>query len=429
MKMKKMITAAIIGAMALSVVGCGKKGEQKSEADGETFSLMALSANGDNPTLDYALKKVKEKYPNVKFEFEDFPQDGGQAIKTRAATGDLPDIIWLNSGLIEPLSKSDSILAIDDYIKDMNYADKLNKPAQENCMLSSDGHNYVFPVDGVAPIIWYYNRALFEDNSIKIPENYPELLDAVKKLKEKEIIPMALFGKEPWPLGAFFDAFTIKGNPSGAYGLSENEAQASDKEYASAIDKMSKLVDAGMLQSGVTNADYDTAFALFASGKAAMFQNGVWNVPEITEALGEDAGYFVTYPTGDENATQNNKAFTGGGDTVGFGLSKNVKNKDLAAEIAALLSESYAEYNYAELGNVSSAIDFEKTELIKPLPAMSQDLVKEIPNMTFDSMMLQNFPNSKFATGFAEEMQNFLVGESADNFKSNLDALINKTNK
>lgn len=55
---------------------------------------------------------------------------------------------------------------------------------------------------------------------------------------------------------------------------------------------------------------------------------------------------------------------------------------------------------------------------------MSEELVTEIPNMKFESAMLQNFPNIKFSTGFAEEVQKLLVGEDVDVFIQNIDNLI-----
>lgn len=431
--MQKVISLLSILMFALMLAGCGFQTENSSNSSNEdevTFRLSAVGANSDtNKTLEYAIQKVQEKYPNVKFEKEDFPQDGGQALKARAATGDLPEIIWLNTGLIEPLSKSGSLVQLDKYAEDADYIKTLNKAAQENSLKSSDGHVYAFPVDGVAPIVWYYNKDLFEKNGVKVPENYEELLLAVKTFKEKNITPMALFGKEPWPLGAFFDAFAMKENPAGAKALSEGKAMASDRGYSKAIEKMQEVVEAGIFQKGVTNADYDTAFAMFSSGQAAMFQNGVWNVPDLTAALGDRVGYFTSYPTNDAGTDNNANAFTGGGDTVGYGVSESTENKELAIKVAKILSQSSAEYNYAHLGNISSAADPETYKLVNELPPMSQDLVKQIPEMKFESAMLQNFKNVKFSTGFTEEMQKFLVGESAEDFKKNIDSMIENTTK
>ncbi len=449
MKLKKLIAAVTCLGMVLSLSACGGNvsapketsvdPESKTEADqtaadaeGETGSDVDVTlqlcthyaGNGESPNVDYAIEKVKEKYPNVKFEIDVFPQDGGQSLKARAATGSLPDIIWLNSGLIEPLAKSGSLVQLDSYIGESGFKDTLNAAVQEYCMKSSDGHMYMYSVEGVQPLVWYYNKEVFEQNGVKVPENYDELLSAVQQFQKKGIIPMALFGKEPWPLGAFFEAFAMRENPEGLRPLAEGRAKASDQEYQKAIEKMTAVIEAGMFQKGVTNADHDTAFALFTAGEAAMFQNGSWAINDMNEKMGDKVDYFTSYPTNDAGNDANKNAFAGGGDTVGYGVSATTSDVDLAADIARILAQAQAEYDYVNRNSVGSAVDTSKIAKETPLPPLGEKMATEIPNMQFESTMLQNFPNTVFATGFAEEMQKLLVGETTEEFIANLDRLI-----
>lgn len=407
---------------------------QSQEVDtGKEITLQLCThyaGNGESPNVDYAMEKVKEKYPNVSFEIDTFPQDGGQALKARAATGSLPDIIWLNSGLIEPLAKSGSLVQLDEYIAANGFEDSLNDAAREYCQKSSDGHIYMYSVESVQPLVWYYNKEIFEQNNIKVPENFDELMTAVKELREKDIIPMALFGKEPWPLGAFFEAFAMKENSAGLRPFAEGTAKASDEDYQKAIGKMKQVIDAGIFQEGVTNADHDTAYALFTAGKAAMFQNGSWAISDMVRDLGDKVDYFTTYPTADAGAEDTNAAsFVGGGDTVGYGVSVNTEDVELATDVAKILAEAQAEYDYSYRGSIGSSTDFEQITPENPMPEMGTRMAAQIKDMSFESTMLQNFPNTEFATGFAEEMQKLLVGESVEEFTQNLDSLIESSNQ
>lgn len=70
-----------------------------------------------------------------------------------------------------------------------------------------------------------------------MPENYDELLEATKELVADDIIPCALFAKEGFVSGAFFDMFALKSNPAGLKALSEGKAHASDSGYAEGIKK------------------------------------------------------------------------------------------------------------------------------------------------------------------------------------------------
>lgn len=106
---KKMMSVALsmtmLAGMAVPVA------VQAAETDEEITLKICTHYYDNNKTLaDYAAEKVKEKYPNVTLEFEDYPQDGGQTLKTRAATGDLPDLFNVDGGLAETLIKSGSIL-------------------------------------------------------------------------------------------------------------------------------------------------------------------------------------------------------------------------------------------------------------------------------------------------------------------------------
>ena len=61
------------------------------------------------------------------------------------------------------------------------------------------------------------------------------------------------------------------------------------------------------------------------------------------------------------------------------------------------------------------------------LDPISQKLLGVVNEYTYDTKFLHTLPNTKFATIFTEEMQKFLVGESAADFTANLDKAIEKT--
>ena len=62
---------------------------------------------------------------------------------------------------------------------------------------------------------------------------------------------------------------------------------------------MVDLVNEGFFQAGCTSTDYETAQNLFTSGQAAMFINGDWDISSLVEKMGDDVGYFESYPMAD----------------------------------------------------------------------------------------------------------------------------------
>lgn len=402
------------------------------EGSDETANFRVCTYYGGDSTVfaDFAAAQIQKKFPNVTLEFETLPSDGGQTIKTRAATGDLPDILLVDSGTIDTLAESGGILPIDEYVEKFNIRNYYTEAIMENCLYSEDGHVYQFPMGSISPILWYYNKQIFEENKIKVPSNYEELQQAVVALREKDIIPMAMFGKEPWPLGAFFDTFAVKQNPGGCYALSEGKAKASDAGYQNAINKMKQLIDLGIFQDGVTNADFDTASAMFKEGQSAMFLNGSWYTGEALEGLGENLGIITSYPTADTGKeTENQYAMTGGGDTSGMAVTASAENKELAAKVAFLFAyyREVAQYEMKSL--VTTPLKTDNLVLQNELDHVSKELLEVVGNYTYATKFLHTFPNTKFATGFTEEMQKFLVGESAADFTANIDKSIEKTTK
>ena len=56
----------------------------------------------------------------------------------------------------------------------------------------------------------FCNKELFEQNNIKIPETYDELIEVVKAFKAKGITPMTVSGKDIWTIAMYFDAMALK---------------------------------------------------------------------------------------------------------------------------------------------------------------------------------------------------------------------------
>ncbi len=456
---KKIVSMMLAAAMAMSLMACGGGGDpetgktdpeenQPTETDEKTETLdifapdvQEIEGSDVEATLDvwtyyggdgtamaeFAAEQIKKKYPNVTLNFEAYPQDGGQTVKTRAAAGDLPDLLLVDSGTLMTLAKSGNIVPLDEYVDKFNIGGYYTEAIMENCLESEDGHIYQFPMGSISPILWYYNKQLFEDNNIKVPENYEELLDAVKKFRELDITPMSMFGKEPWPLGAFFDSFAMKNNEAGLYALSTGEAKASDAGYAEAVEKIKELIDAGIFQEGSTNADFDTASALFKSGKAAMILDGSWYTSEVITELGDNLDIMESYPTGEAGETANQYAMAGGGDTNGMAVSDSAEDKELAAEIGFLFAYYREVAHYETTGLVETPL---KVDGLKPnmeLDHVSAKLQNALPNYTYSGKYLHVLPNTEFSTTFTEEMQKFIVGESSEDFISNIDRCAERT--
>lgn len=430
MKMKRALGLGL--SLAMAVTSFVMPASVHAEGTDEEITLnVCIHYYDDNKELaDYAAEKVKEKYPNVTLVFEDYPQDGGQTLKTRAATGDLPDIFKVDGGLCETLIKSGSILQLDEYVEENNYTEHLPQNVIDSCLYSSDGHIYQFPVDGIAPVLWYYNKAVFEENNIKVPTNYDELMTAIEELRAIDIIPVAFFGKEPWPVGAFFDTFALKENEGGVKALSEGTAKASDEGYTKAINKIADAVEAGIFQDGVTNTDYETANALFMEGKAAMFLNGSWYVADVINNLGENGAILDTYPTADAGESEESMGrMAGGPDTCGMAVSASTEYPEIAMDVAAIFTAAREEREFTYYKQLTVPVKTDELQIEGDLEPLRQTLLDKISTYTYGSKFIHTLTNTEFSADMIEELQKLLVGESAEDFIKNVDKSIEKTTK
>ncbi|MBP3196501.1 MAG: extracellular solute-binding protein, partial [Butyrivibrio sp.] len=310
MKKKILSTLVCLTVAATSIVGCGStaagtetaadadaqttekavetktsseevKEETKQETSSDdkiTLSIYTQYADDDTKVpYDYAVEQLAEAYPNVELNLIVQAQDDGQTLKTLAATGQLPDIYQASTDLINTFRESNQIMVLNDVAEKTGFIDKLYD-ANKDLAYAEDGNIYAFPFSGQEYVLWYYNKALFEENNLEVPKTYEDLLNCVETFTQSGIIPLALFGQEGWNTAAAYDVIATRYVAGGIKALDEGSASITDDGYVSAAKKLEELVAAGLFQKDATTTNYDQASEKFLSGEAAMFINGQWYI-------------------------------------------------------------------------------------------------------------------------------------------------------
>lgn len=388
------------------------------EATDETITLKIYAQYADEDTkvpYDYAVQELAKAYPNVKLDLDIQAQDDGQKLQSYAATGNLPDIFQIGASQIETFKESGNILVLDDYVKSTGFGDKVHQSAQ-NLLWNEDGHAYAFPYAGNELVLIYYNKALFEQYNVKVPETYEELEAAVKIFNENDIVPLSIFAKEKWITTSLFDVFATRLEPQGIKKLDKGEGMATEDAYVKAAERLHHLVEIGLLADGATNMNYDQAAALFYEGKAAMFINGQWEIAASTEKLGDNVDWMF-YPTFSENPSAK-MAFAGGGAPGGYAVSPYSEHQALAAEVAAFLSEKYCEAKHLYRANPLLAVKIDPSlEPINPYPPMMEKLSDALPEITSTTSFAWGLTNPQFKVLIEDQSQFLLTPDySAEEF-------------
>lgn len=240
--MKKKIAAILTCAMVLAgIAGCGNSAggeqsdvplesktedEQKTETEnkenadsGETAAASEASDGGElSGTLvfwsggdlsnetDLTTKWIKETvdmfaemHPNLKVEQTYVP--GGDyltKITTEIAADNAPDVFqtWL-SGRLEPFVTAGQVMPIEHMLE--SYPGTAAIMNEKGLNLGTfDGKKYAIPLVASGEMV-FYNKKIFEENGISVPQTYDELLEIVDTLKGKGITPCNLGISDPWP--------------------------------------------------------------------------------------------------------------------------------------------------------------------------------------------------------------------------------------
>ncbi|MFF7560844.1 extracellular solute-binding protein [Streptomyces pseudovenezuelae] len=307
--------AAGLGMTALT--GCGGDSDGGSSDGTTTVEWWNISTTEPAKSVWAALaKKFEAANPKIKIKIVQLENDAYKSKMTAlTASGKLPDIFhtW-GGGVLKQQVDAGLVEDLTDRTKP--WADGLLKVTKEPYIL--DDKVYGIPFD-MGMIGFWYNKKLFQQAGVsEPPTTWGGFLEAVSKLKSKNITPIALAGKEKWP-GMYYWAYLAMRTA----GIDALQKASEDKDFTGAgfVEagrRLKELVDLQPFQKGFLNAAYSTPTgqaAAVGNGKAAMELMGQW-APSVEadsgKGLGNDLGFFP-FPSVEGGKGAITEVFGGGG--------------------------------------------------------------------------------------------------------------------
>ncbi|OMF37226.1 ABC transporter substrate-binding protein [Paenibacillus sp. FSL H8-0548] len=400
-----MLTLSLVLAMSIVLSACGgnsNEGSGTSKEEVKTVTIFQFKTEIVEGLNELAVEFNKE-YPNIKLDIQTVGggADYGASLKTKFAAGDAPDI-FSNGGYAEMEMWLDKLEDLSDqpWVKDLSplAAEPMTKDGKVYGMaMNLEGFGYI------------YNKDLFEKVGItELPKTYSQLEAAAKTLQAAGITPFANAYQEWWLIGnqginpAFaqqpdVDAF-IAGLNDGTSTIVGNEKF---QEWA----KLMKLtVDYG--NKNPLTTDYNTQVSLFASGEAAMMQEGNWSQVQI-DSIAPDLNVGVLPMPLGEDAAANDK--------LNVGIPANLvisKESDVKEEAKTFL-------NWLVTSDIGKEYIVKKFKFIPALtsivatPEDMGDIGTEVYNYVQENKVL-GLQSSKFPDGvtqeFASVIQQYIAG-------------------
>ncbi|MCU6796374.1 extracellular solute-binding protein [Paenibacillus sp. WQ 127069] len=334
-RMKKMTAISLTALLFGSVLAGCAKSEPAPGATGGTNTGAAGGAK--NITLKMfqfkveiaePLGKLVAEYekanPGVKIQIDTVGggTDYGAALLAKFNSGDKPDIF--NNGGFSDLDKY--IEHLED-LSDQPWVKDLVTVAKEP--MTKNGKLYGQPLN-LEGYGFIYNKDLFKQAGItETPKTLSQLEAAAQKLQDKGITPFVNGYGEWWVLGNHFVnlPFAYQSDPNAFIdGLNKKTAKITGN---AAFDNWVKLFDL-QLKYGNKNplqTDYKTQVTEFATGKAAMTQQGNWTQLQITQTNPNINVGLMPMPIS-EDAAANDKLPVGVPNN--WAINKNSPNKEEA---------------------------------------------------------------------------------------------------
>jgi multiple sugar transport system substrate-binding protein len=228
--------------------------------------------------------------PNIKIEITWVPGDYGTKLSAALLTADGPDVFEsqptvdkVTQGLVAPL---------DDL-----YTPDIKKDFNPNNIAAATVNGKIYGIKMIDDTgAFYYRKSVFAKAGITPPKTFDDLLAAAKKLTAGN--QKGLFIGNDGGANSFFAKFMIWS--AGDDIIKDNKAAFNNDRGVLAVKKLKELNDSGVLLIGAPTDWWDPS--VFVDGLAPIQFNGLWAMPAIKKALGDDFGVFA-WPALDNQGT------------------------------------------------------------------------------------------------------------------------------
>lgn len=296
-----------LGAVGLTAAACGSNTGRGGSAPG---SLQQWYHAYGEDGVHEAVQRYAAEYPAGEVSVQWNPGDYDSKIVTALQNSAVPDVFeaqvkvdWVRQNQVVPL---------DDVLGDA----RGDFPEQVLATATVDGRLYAIP-QAVDTQVLFYRKSRLADAGVRPPQTVDELIDAAKRLDSPT--GRGLFVGNDGGVGVLAGPLLWS---AGLDYLSADQRSTGfdDPRAAVAFGKLAELGDSGLLLGAP--ADWSDPSA-FIDGLAAMQWTGLWNIPKVAAALGDDFG-VLPFPRLDDQGAPSVPIGA-------YGAMVNARSSDVAA--------------------------------------------------------------------------------------------------
>ena len=249
------------------------------------------------PFAEALTTKFNEMNPDIKVTVETQPAgtEGDNLMKTKLATGEMPDVFGYNSGsLFQALNPDQNLVPLTDE------AWAADLPEEFKSVVSTDQGLYGAPNGTTQAGGVLYNKKVYADLGLKVPTTWAEFKANNDKIKaDGKVDPIQQTYGETWTsqlfvLGDF--ANVAAQDPEWAEQYTANKRKYADQPALQSFKNQQDAFESGYFNKNFASAKYDDGVKAVATGTAAHY-------PMLTSAISainqnfkdnvDDVGFFA----------------------------------------------------------------------------------------------------------------------------------------
>jgi len=301
MKKNGILLLVVVMVLSLFLAACGSSepAAETSEPAAETSEPAA--AGEETITLKFLHRWPDELYdgffndmareyeashPGVKIDVQAIANDPfKEKIKVVLGTDEAPDVFFTWPGeFTNRFIRAGKVMDLTDVMMEDNYID--NYVASQMEPFTVDGKIYGAPVrvDGK---IFVYNKELFAQAGVEVPETWEEFVTVCEQLDAAGIVPIAFGNQAPWAVSHYVGTLNQKivGEPiHDAYDPATGDF--SDPGFVTALEEFERIVP--YFNKNTNGIRHSEARENWIAGKAAMMYIEIVEIPEIERSGNQD---------------------------------------------------------------------------------------------------------------------------------------------
>ncbi|MGW2324964.1 ABC transporter substrate-binding protein [Streptomyces sp. NPDC001700] len=260
-----------------AAAGCGSNTGRDGDDKGKPTLSQWYHQYGE-PGTEQAVKRYADAFDDAHVEVQWRPGNYDQQTAAALLTKSGPDVFEVNGPTLDQI-QGGQVVDLTDLLKEAK--DDIN-PA---VLAPKTYEGKIWAIPQVVDMqLLYYRTSMLEDAGVEPPRTLDALVDAAKKLTTKSIKGLFL-GNDGGP-------GVLGGTPLHAAGLEliteDGKVGFDDPAAARALSKLRQLYAEKSLLLGAPSDWSDPA--AFTQGLTAMQWSGLWALPQVKKALGDDFG-------------------------------------------------------------------------------------------------------------------------------------------